>query len=138
MRLDWSGIRHVVLTASIAYCALSTPSQAQSISGDVAGFYEDALVRFENGDSVGAALQLKNVLQAQADHRAARILLGRIYLKEGAAEAAEEQFLQARALGADESLLVLPLAEAFLRQHKYDDVITKILYSGYRPSIDYR
>ena len=75
-------------------------------------YYEDAVARFVSEDFKGAAIQLKNALQQDPAHIAAKILLGRTHLTLGYPLAAEEELLQAEILGADPQLIVLPLARA--------------------------
>lgn len=103
-----------------------------------AEFYEDAVIRFEEGDHAAAIVQLKNALQALPEHRPSQILMARTYLAMGEPAAAEKHLLNARELGADEALIVLPLAEAFLAQSKFEEVILNLRYSGYAPDIEYR
>lgn len=86
-------------------------------------FYEDAIQRFDGGDYSGAIIQLKNTLKEQPGNLSARILLGEAYVKEGYAAAAEKELLAARKLGGDEALIIVPLINALMMQHKYDDVL---------------
>jgi tetratricopeptide (TPR) repeat protein len=102
------------------------------------GFYENAVVRFEAGDHAGAIIQLKNALQAFPKHRPAQTLIARSYLAIGEPGAAESHLINARELGTDEALIVLPLAESYLAQRKFKEVIIGLRYSGYAPDIEYR
>jgi putative PEP-CTERM system TPR-repeat lipoprotein len=103
--------------------AVSVATVAGGVSaqgGGAAAFYEDALVRFETDDYQGAIVQLKNALQADPENLPARILLGRCHLRLGAGAAAEEELRAARARGADENLILVPLARAYLMERKFD------------------
>ena len=124
--------------AVLAVLGLVAGALAESGGAEVSTFYEDALVRYHEGDRVGAAVQLKNVLQARPNHLPARVLLGRIYLDEGAAEAAEKQFRDARRLGADEALLAVPLAQAYLLQRKFREVLLDIPYTHFPAALEAR
>jgi cellulose synthase operon protein C len=108
-----------LLLASQSAVAARSPS----LSTD---FYEDALERFQVGDSKAAIIQLKNALQEDSSNLPARILLGMSYLREGAIEFAEKELRQARALGVDVNLIAEPLATAYLLQRKYDEVFSDI------------
>src|SRR6187200_3311822 len=54
----------------------------------------------DKGDLRAAVIQLKSVIGRDADNRAARLLLGELYLDQGDAEAAGLELRQALALGA--------------------------------------
>jgi putative PEP-CTERM system TPR-repeat lipoprotein len=90
-------------------------------------FYEDARTRLLAGDAEGAMIQLKRTLQLDPGQLAAKILLGETYLALGEAKAAEEELIQARQLGADASLVALPLAKARNRLGKFDTNIKEIV-----------
>ena len=62
----WLALAAVLMLPGITY-AQKPPTPK------IAEFFEDALIRYESGDSIGAASQLKNVLQAEPDHRPAHI-----------------------------------------------------------------
>ena len=90
-------------------------------------YYEDAVSRFNNGDTDGALIQLKNALQRDPGQLSAKILLGRVHLKQGNPLEAEEQLIQAQQLGADALLVALPLAKARNALGKYDVNIESIV-----------
>jgi putative PEP-CTERM system TPR-repeat lipoprotein len=108
---------------------LAPAARAEDPLGVAASYYEDAAARFERGDSAGAAVQLKNALKAYPRHLPSRVLLGRIHIRLGDGEGAEKELKQARELGADEGLVVLPLGEAYLLQEKYANVLDEVLPS---------
>lgn len=95
-------------------------------------FYEDALKRFGDGKFQGAAIQLRNALQLDPRHLPARILLGKALLKLRYGEAAESQLKTARGAGADDSLTLVPLGEAYLQQGKFEALLRE-LPAGQRP-----
>ena len=125
------------LAASLYFVGLSMSAGAAD-EQQAARFYEDGAVRFEQKDYAAAAIQLKNALQQFPEHRPSHILLGRTYLAMAEPGAAEEHLLNARTLGADEALIVLPLAASYLAQRKYQEVILGLRYSGYAPDVEYR
>ena len=85
-------------------------------------FYEDALIRFESRDYAGAIIQLKNALKTNPKDLPSRILLGKSFLKSGNAIAAEYELRIAREQGADSSIVSVPLADAFLKQGKFQEL----------------
>jgi putative PEP-CTERM system TPR-repeat lipoprotein len=95
-----------------------------------ARYYENAEQRFENGDFKGAAIQLKNALQEDSLNLPARILLSRVYLRNGDGAAAEKELLTARAGGADPMLVEVPLAEAYYLQRKYRSIFDEFPRGG--------
>jgi len=75
-----------------AFCSL--PVFAAQTAND---YYEDAVIRFNQKDYKGAIIQLKNVLQQQADMIPAHLLMGKAYLLDGdPAAAAVKQILFAQ------------------------------------------
>ncbi len=115
----------MLLGGWIAAAAVASPTPEGA-----ADYYEDALTRFEKGDYNGAIIQLKNALQKNPDDLAARLLIGRAYLKIGAGAAAEKEIRRARAGGAADELTLLPLAEAYLLQGKYRRFLDEIRTIG--------
>ncbi|MEJ7808160.1 MAG: tetratricopeptide repeat protein, partial [Telluria sp.] len=63
----------------------------------------------DKGDLRAAVIQLKNVIQLDADNRSARLLLGELYLDQGDAASAEKELRRALALGADSGTVALLL-----------------------------
>ena len=70
------------------------PALAQS-NTKAAGYYEDALTRYEKKDIAGAIIQLKNALQADPNNLSVQLLLGKALLRSGEAAAAEVAFNEA-------------------------------------------
>ena len=73
-----------------------------------------------------AVIELKNALQKQPDHAAARLMLGQIYLEIGDAGGAEIELTRARDLGADAEAVALGLGELWLLQRKHDKVLAEL------------
>ena len=95
-------------------------------ANEVAELYEDALVRAQQGDCPGAIIQLKSALQLDPSNLPGRVLLGKCQVEEGDPVAAEQTLRAARQAGADEAVLALPLAQAYLGQREYELVISEI------------
>ena len=73
-----------------------------------------------------AVIQLKNAVQKSPDHRAARILLGEVYLEQGDAISAEKELRRAMALGATAGEIHPLLGKALLMQGQYDHLLGEI------------
>jgi len=84
---------------------------------------QDAQRRFARGDVHGAELDLDTFLRSHPGDAKASFNLGLIYLGEDNPLAAERALRQAIAGHYDPAAVVLPLGEAYLRQHKYDEAL---------------
>ena len=115
-----------VLTAMLCLSVVGEALEAQSSSEDSSVYYEKALIRFADGDYDGAAIQLKNALQIDPDDLVARLLLGRTYLRLSDGASAEVQIRHARQGGADEELVLVPLAKSYFIQGKYQQIVDEI------------
>lgn len=82
-------------------------------------YYEDALVRYEKKDIAGAIVQLKNALQIDKNMLSVQTLLGKAYLDNGEAQAAEVALTKALQLGVNRAEVVIPLAQAYMAQSKH-------------------
>lgn len=129
-------VRRLLGVATVIVLAASAPAGAAPTTQDQSGWYEDALIRFHDGDYQGALIQLKNVLQENPTNLSARILLGRTYLLLGAPADAEKELENAAKMGADEDLTIGYLAQAYLQQHRYKEVLAKILPGNRTASIE--
>lgn len=88
--------------------------------------YENGVARLSGGDSAGAIVQLKNVLQQDPNHLPARIALGKANMKKGDAAAAEKELRVALNLGASRDQAFPILGNALLAQRKYSDILETI------------
>ena len=130
--------RRSLLYWTILLAALASPFvslQANTPTDAVAGFYEDALVRFRDNDLSGALIQLKNAIQEDPGFLPAHLLLADVYLRQNNGAAAEDEVRIADRLGADEAVTVVLLADAFLQQFKYLDVIDQIRAEGFETEV---
>lgn len=89
-------------------------------------FFERAQEYVEKGEWNAARIELKNALQHEPNNAAARFLLGKVYLQQGDARAAEDAFLRARDLGYASEDLDLMLAHARLGQRRFNAVVSEI------------
>lgn len=88
--------------------------------------YESAVMRTEQGDLKGAIIELKSALQQNPGLLAARVLQGKVYVLLGQGADAEKQLADANQLGADRSATLAPLAQAYLLQEKYRELLENI------------
>jgi len=108
----------------LSFLMASTVIQAEQSATDMAAdFYESAMGYYEEKDYGSAIIQLQNVLNREPANLSGRILLGKARLKAGDAKSAEKELLLAEEMGADKSLIVLALADAYLEQGKLDDLL---------------
>ena len=114
-------------TALYLLSALSALSAAAATVNQTASqYYEQALIQLNNNDTKAAVIQLKNAVQQQSDFLAAHILLGETYLRQRDLIAAEGELLKTKQLGADSSLIVKPLAQLYLYQIRYSQLLKEI------------
>ena len=100
---------HTELTLAIILLLLSGCDAAP----DSATLLANAAAAQDRGDHRAAVIELKNLLQAQPEHREARWRLGSIYLQLGQGRAAVKELERAQRLGhSSEELLVALLRDA--------------------------
>lgn len=85
----------------------------------------------DEGDLVSAIIELKSAASKNPDNPEARLILGRIYLKNGNGAAAEKELKRTVQLGVNDPQVELDLFESILMQSKFDDVITKLEMDRY-------
>ncbi|MGZ3181059.1 MAG: XrtA/PEP-CTERM system TPR-repeat protein PrsT [Telluria sp.] len=110
--------RPIALAAALA--ALLAACQHHA---DADRLLADARQYQARGEYKSAIIQLKNVLQAEPGHVAARRQLGATYLDQGDAVSAEKELRRALELGAPEEQLRPLLGKALLRQGKYQELL---------------
>ena len=99
-------------------------------------YYEEAL-EFLRKDSVPeAVIQLRNALQQDPNNLSARIEMGRALLMQNQPRAAIKELEAAQAMGADENLLLNPLAQAYLEVAEPEHVLSGFVAHGHKPQVD--
>ena len=88
-----------------------------------ADYMSDAQKYYQSRDYPSAVIELKNLLQEDAKHAQARLLLGRTYLAQGNYAAAEKELRTAESLGVSPKVTTLPIANALLKQGKMEEVL---------------
>ncbi len=76
-----------------------------------------------DGEPAAATIELKNVLKSDAKNAEARWLLGEIYFDQDDMPSAEKELRHARQLGFAADQVVPLLAQAYLRQAKFDELL---------------
>lgn len=89
-------------------------------------FFEDGQRLFDQGDLNAAVIQLKNAIQRDPNHAAARYLLGRIYIASGNGASAEKELRKARSLGGVPDQLIVDLGRAYLLQGKFRAMLEEL------------
>ena len=81
------------------------------------------------GDLRGAVLELKNALRDHPQSGPARFFLGQIYLDLEDGDSAEKELSLAASYGVDRDAILLPLAQSWILQQKYDKVLDEVRIS---------
>lgn len=102
---------------------------AAVLANDAMTHYEQALSKFNEGKLVEAEIAIKNSLQLNLDYLPARLLLGKVLLKRGKAQAAEKEFEQALLLQADSHAVVFSLVEVKLLLNKNEQALVLLTNS---------
>ncbi|TVS08279.1 MAG: PEP-CTERM system TPR-repeat protein PrsT, partial [Gammaproteobacteria bacterium] len=84
---------------------------------------ERATSAYAAGNDALASIELRNLLQREPDNVEARLLLGRVALRQGDVSEAVTQLSRAQALGASAEQFALPLADALIRQNRADEAL---------------
>jgi len=101
-------------------------------------FYEEGLQAF-HGEKISAAkIHIKNALREDPTLIPAHILLAEIYLKESEGGLAEKELLIAERLGASRLVTIIALAEAYLHQKRYTDLIENLYPTFKSAEVDSR
>ncbi len=115
-------MKNTRIKASVAAVVLALSGCASDNVTDVQHF--EKAEQFYDAENLHASvIELKNALQKNNQFYDARFLLGDVYLRVGAGESAEKEFLAAQRIGGESSMLSYKIAMALFQQRKYDEVI---------------
>lgn len=123
----------IFLVAAYSPLSFANDFSAQDTGNAV---YEKALQAYNQGENSTAIIHVKNLLIENRENLSARLLFAKILLEEGELAAAQEQYMRALALNADDSLVLLPLAKSLLLQSKNEDIIKLILPGDYSDTMN--
>ncbi|WP_455209079.1 XrtA/PEP-CTERM system TPR-repeat protein PrsT, partial [Kaarinaea lacus] len=93
---------------------------------DIATHMQKAQSLQAEGKYRAAIIELKNVLQQDANHQEARYLLGTIYVAMGDGLSAEKHLNKALSLGVAPERIQVPLVKALVLQAKYDEALSQV------------
>src|SRR5579862_7709254 len=85
--------------------------------------FANAQLLIEKGDLQGALLELRSIVRQSPQNVTAHFRLGQVELQLGDAVAAEKDLRQARDMGFDTRSVNMLLAEAYLSQNKYKELL---------------
>lgn len=115
-------MKNTRIKASVAAVVLGLSGCTSDNVTDVQHF--EKAEQFYDAENLHASvIELKNSLQKNNQFYDARFLLGDVYLRVGAGESAEKEFLAAQRIGGESSILSYKIAMALFQQRKYDEVI---------------
>ena len=114
------------LAVVVAAYTMPPPAPAQDTAAVATDLYEQGLARFRAHDYEGAVVALKSELQREPGSLPALLLLGKVLLAVGDGAGAEDALSRARRRGADDSLVVEPLARALLAQRAYRRLLDEL------------
>lgn len=133
--MNYPSSRQFVLVRWLLPCAMAmllggeaanAKSAPQATPREIDVLYENGVERLSSGDSGGAIVQFKNLLQQDPNHLPARIALGKANMRKGDAAAAEKELRMALALGASRDQVFPVLGNALLAQRKYTEILDSI------------
>lgn len=116
---------HRYLLAPLLGCAvgLATVPVMGQTNVKAAGYYEDALVRYDKKDIPGAIIQLKNALQIDPNMLPVQLLLGKALMENGEVLAAEVALKEALRLGVNRAEVAVLLGQSYMAQGKHNLVL---------------
>lgn len=94
-----------------------------SVFADSSDDYEKALIAFNAKEYEEAYVHLKNSLQQDSDNLSAKILMGKLLLRNGYLAEAELELVEALEMDADINLVIESLGNTWLFQRKYQQIL---------------
>jgi len=110
--------------------ALALPPMASANPAASAKAYDAALRRYEQRDLPGAAVELKNALQADGKNLAAHLLFGRVLMAMGELKAAEAAFEEALRQGVSKVEIAPLLGQTYLLLGEPKKLLDTITLTG--------
>ena len=114
--------RLITVAAGVALVALLACQRVRPVADVLA----DARKAHDSGEDRAAVIHLKNLLQQDPGHAAARRMLGELHLALGEAVSAEKELRRALALGQPRQQLLPLLVRALLAQGAYQGVLDEL------------
>ena len=107
-------------------------------AADPVALFKRASTAFTDGKLAAAAVDLRADLAANGGDAPARVLLGRVYLKQGNAAAALKELSKARELGAGGAEVALGIARAQILLGKFDEAKAQFAAHGDETAPDWQ
>src|SRR5262249_34832984 len=105
---------------------LAVPASVCAANAEADRYYEQAQFYIAKSDWPAALIELKNAVRADPESAALRFSLGVTYLHAGDPASAEKELKAARDRGFDINKLLPPLAEAYVVQGEYKQLLDTI------------
>src|SRR5258706_11994992 len=134
-RLRRLGRAALPIAAALLLMAAAKPAP-KSGNAESQHYYADAREQLDRGDARAALIQLKNALRADATNLEARYVLGTLYLSAGQPDLAEHELKQARQDGMPADQIMIPLAQAYLDQAKYDALLKEFPAGAHQGAVE--
>lgn len=131
MRFDTS-MKFAVL--SLCLCVLLSGHAIADSSDD----YEKALIAFNAKEYEEAYVHLKNSLQQDSENLSAKILMGKLLLRNGYLAEAELELLEALEMDADVNLVLESLGNTWLFQRRYQTILDYEVSRQLIPSVSFK
>jgi len=114
----------ISILSVIAICMTWTNSvQSQESASD---YFEDARIKYVEGELEAAIIQLKNALQQDDQHVPSLVLFGDIHQYMGIAPVADTAYGEALLLGGDVNYITPRLAESYFAQQKLNELLDQL------------
>ena len=126
--LEGLSVQNLKSTLFIAFFTLSFLA-VSSVSLAADRMYEQALQSYQQQKYDEAYVYLKNSLQNNEKNLPSKLLLGKLFVRNGFYQDAIKEFKEALALKIDIELILLPLGNVLLFNEQYEDVLA--LGKGY-------
>lgn len=123
--------RLITIAAGMTLAALVACQRIKPVADVLA----DARNAHNSGEDRAAVIHLKNLLQQEPGHAAARRMLGELHLALGDAVSAEKELRRALALGQPRQELLPRLVKAMLAQASYQGVLDELHAEPLNPTI---
>ncbi len=116
-------MRHVIVSGLLALSILGNNPAAATSAQD---YLRNAQKHLDEDEVSAAVIELKNTLSADPTLVEARLMLAKIYLRLGDGPSAEKELKRAEKLRAPRERWASELAEAYLLQRKYQNILDEV------------
>ena len=116
-------MRQVLVSGLLALSMLGADPAAATSAQD---YLRNAQKHLDEGEANAAVIELKNALSIDPTLVEARLMLGKVYLRLGDGPSAEKEIKRAEGLGVAREHWISALAEAYLLQGKFQNMIDEI------------